>query len=363
MPGPQPYHCIPFIFCIVGRGLDPSAGRRGRRPLQRSARLLLIANGHGGLWAGRPTHGPYTLLPRNGPVKSRLRAIFRHSRRFGCPGHSLTPKQPFPTPGYPRPGTRPRLRSAPRGSGTPTAPRSRAGPRCGRSPRPHCCRRRTAHCRRPRRQGAAIRAQRPLGVRASWARRAARRARPQTGRLSKYRATTARANSSALLENTAIRTPAALQPGQQRRHTGVRRGFVVHVGAIDLYQTRPASRASCSWAARRSPGLNRSTSFGDAVAHEVAVLRGVMLRPAVGGAHAVRGVGQVVDRVQQGAVQVKQYGFKHSIQNLKIAQEIILIIVAFAENSKPHAPNLPSTPESPCKILKKLCPISHDFMV
>ena len=23
----------PFIFCIVGRGLDPSAGRRGRRPL------------------------------------------------------------------------------------------------------------------------------------------------------------------------------------------------------------------------------------------------------------------------------------------------------------------------------------------
>ena len=48
----------PLPVCIVGRGLDPSAGRRGRRPLQRSARLLLIANGHGGLWAGRPTYGP-----------------------------------------------------------------------------------------------------------------------------------------------------------------------------------------------------------------------------------------------------------------------------------------------------------------
>ena len=48
----------PLTVCIVGRGLDPSAGRRGCRPLQRSARLLLIANGHGGLWAGRPTYGP-----------------------------------------------------------------------------------------------------------------------------------------------------------------------------------------------------------------------------------------------------------------------------------------------------------------
>ena len=55
MPGPQPCHCIPFIFCIVGRGLDPSAGRRGRRPLQQSAGLLITANVRGGLGAGRPT--------------------------------------------------------------------------------------------------------------------------------------------------------------------------------------------------------------------------------------------------------------------------------------------------------------------
>ena len=37
MPGPQPCRCRPFIFCIVGSGLDCSAGRRGRRPLQRQS--------------------------------------------------------------------------------------------------------------------------------------------------------------------------------------------------------------------------------------------------------------------------------------------------------------------------------------
>ncbi len=26
MPGPQACRCIPLIFCIVGRGLDPSGG-------------------------------------------------------------------------------------------------------------------------------------------------------------------------------------------------------------------------------------------------------------------------------------------------------------------------------------------------
>ena len=46
----------PFILCIVGRGLDPSAGRRGRRPpTTQSAGLLITANVRGGLGAGRPT--------------------------------------------------------------------------------------------------------------------------------------------------------------------------------------------------------------------------------------------------------------------------------------------------------------------
>ena len=30
MPGPQPRHYHPFIFCPVGRGLDPSAASRRR---------------------------------------------------------------------------------------------------------------------------------------------------------------------------------------------------------------------------------------------------------------------------------------------------------------------------------------------
>ena len=46
----------PFNGRFVGRGLDPSAGRRGRRPLQRqSSKLLIAASGHGGQRAGRPT--------------------------------------------------------------------------------------------------------------------------------------------------------------------------------------------------------------------------------------------------------------------------------------------------------------------
>ena len=32
MPGPQPCHYRPFILCIVGRGLDPSAASRRRAP-------------------------------------------------------------------------------------------------------------------------------------------------------------------------------------------------------------------------------------------------------------------------------------------------------------------------------------------
>ena len=50
MPGPQPCHCIPFIFCIVGRGLDPSGGVGNAAP-----KFLTPANGHGGQGAGRPT--------------------------------------------------------------------------------------------------------------------------------------------------------------------------------------------------------------------------------------------------------------------------------------------------------------------
>ena len=32
MPGPQPCHYHPFIFCLVGRGLDPSAAANIQSP-------------------------------------------------------------------------------------------------------------------------------------------------------------------------------------------------------------------------------------------------------------------------------------------------------------------------------------------
>ena len=101
MPGPQPCHCRPFIFCIVGRGLDRLTAHNERRqpaklarscgclpcrgkhcslpdfaplnrgptlttphlrgasgtppPTTQSAGLLITANVRGGLGAGRPT--------------------------------------------------------------------------------------------------------------------------------------------------------------------------------------------------------------------------------------------------------------------------------------------------------------------
>ena len=49
-------HNHPLTFHIVGRGLDPSAGRRGRRPLQRWPETIPTpAHARGGLRAGRPT--------------------------------------------------------------------------------------------------------------------------------------------------------------------------------------------------------------------------------------------------------------------------------------------------------------------
>ena len=39
MPGPRPCHCRPFIFCIVGRGLDPSAASRFPITSQKNGRF------------------------------------------------------------------------------------------------------------------------------------------------------------------------------------------------------------------------------------------------------------------------------------------------------------------------------------
>ena len=108
--------------------------------------------------------------------------------------------------------------------------------------------------------------------------------------------------------------PGGLQPGQQRRHTGVRRGLVVHVRAVDLIKL--GQRRGQLLRAAAAGGAEPLHQLRDAVAHKIAVLRSFILRPAVGGADAVRGVGQVVNRVQQGSVQIKQYGFIHSSKPL-----------------------------------------------
>ena len=106
---PQPVHATsplppPFVFCPVGRGLDPSAtsrstpangspvgegfippaylpppptsaGRRGRRPLpRRSVRLLIAANLPGGLGSGRPT-SHFTIFRRGRACPARSLAI------------------------------------------------------------------------------------------------------------------------------------------------------------------------------------------------------------------------------------------------------------------------------------------------
>ncbi len=62
MPGPQPCAATRYCFAypvsphIVGRGLDPSVGRRGHRPLQGwPATIPTPMHARGGLRAGRPT--------------------------------------------------------------------------------------------------------------------------------------------------------------------------------------------------------------------------------------------------------------------------------------------------------------------
>ena len=76
-----------------------------------------------------------------------------------------------------------------------------------------------------------------------------------------------------------------------------------HVHAVYLVKLGQCGGQLCGAAAvRRAETLHQ---LGDAVAHKIAVLRSIVLGPAVGGADAVGGVRQIVDRVQQGSVKVK----------------------------------------------------------
>ena len=87
MPGPQPCHYRPFILCIVGRGLDPSAAFR-RRSLPRGVgdAAPYSGNPHGfslpptspAAWGQAALHPTLSQLP---PQKNKKPA--RHTRRVG----------------------------------------------------------------------------------------------------------------------------------------------------------------------------------------------------------------------------------------------------------------------------------------
>ncbi len=92
MPGPPPCHYRPSVFCIVGRGLDPSAGRRGRRPLQHNPQGFSLPQTSAAAWGQAALH---PTLPH-----SVGRAFARNSftppcRGRACPACSLAITTPF----------------------------------------------------------------------------------------------------------------------------------------------------------------------------------------------------------------------------------------------------------------------------
>ena len=91
MPGPQPCHCIPFIFCIVGRGLDPSGGVGDAAPYNNPQGFSLPQTS-AAAWGQAALH---PTLPH-----SVGRAFARNSftppcRGRACPARSLAITTPF----------------------------------------------------------------------------------------------------------------------------------------------------------------------------------------------------------------------------------------------------------------------------
>ena len=89
MPGPQPCHCIPFIFCIVGRGLDPSGGVGDAAPyntIRRASHYGKRPRRPG----GRPPYTPLYHIPWGGPSPAT------HSRHPVGAGHARPATLPLP---------------------------------------------------------------------------------------------------------------------------------------------------------------------------------------------------------------------------------------------------------------------------
>ena len=112
MPGPQPCAATRYCFAhpvsprIVGSGLDRSAGRRGRRPLQRWPETIPTPmHARGGLRSGRPTIsrsrqpvGEGFIPPAHLPASTRL--TIRHP--VGA-GHARPATSPPPAVNLPPP--------------------------------------------------------------------------------------------------------------------------------------------------------------------------------------------------------------------------------------------------------------------
>ena len=89
----NPAITTPFILCIVGRGLDPSAGRRGRRPLQHNPQGFSLPQTSAAACGQAALH---PTLPH-----SVGRAFARNSftppcRGRACPARSLAITTPYP---------------------------------------------------------------------------------------------------------------------------------------------------------------------------------------------------------------------------------------------------------------------------
>ena len=102
---------------------------------------------------------------------------------------------------------------------------------------------------------------------------------------------------------------------QQLRDAGIGGGLVLLVGVVaggELGQG--GGQLFGAAAVRRGEALHQ---LGDAVAHHVFVLLHRKGGPAVLGADPVAGVGQVVDGVQEGAVQIKENGVDHRVRSFQ----------------------------------------------
>ena len=83
----------PRILCIVGRGLDPSAGRRGRHPLQHNPQGFSLPQTSAAAWGQAALHPtlPYSVG----------RAFARNSFTPPCRGRACPARNPAITTPYP----------------------------------------------------------------------------------------------------------------------------------------------------------------------------------------------------------------------------------------------------------------------